>query len=377
MTTDMFSQPATPAGPSPFEQPGKVAAHEPLREEGNSRWMPHPDTGKITRFTRASGWAITDETILVEWKIGMAVYGVTKNHDLYAIGNSIPTPDEDMEFRQKGWWLPWADLGHKAMDRAGSMVGAHLGTAFHAWREQYEDGRIQISDIPEAWQDHMRAFIRIHRALGSKFHPEYVEIPVLNMGLHNGVSGRLDNLREQPDGRLVVDDTKTGKSAPEGMDEIAIQMSIYANAEWHYLPTHLNANKFGYVRPPENIRRDVATITWIPINAPENARVIPIDIERGWEAAKGCAWLRQYWNRSKRKNNGLELPLEALWSDAGSVREEPVSVFDLKARIDSCITLSELSQVVMNAAAEDRWTPALEELAIARQREIRGRKKRK
>ena len=306
-----------------FEELEAVTQGDPRIQEldgGRGRIMPHPLTGKPTRFARASGFAITDEAILTAWKIAMAVLGTGKHRDIYALANSEPMPKETITYRKVGWWMPWYKIGQAGMLRAGGMAGAHEGTAFHAWREQVEAGTISPDDVPEEWQPHIRRFLEMHQASAMSVVPEYVEQLVVTLKLHNGVCGRLDNARRLPDGSLIIDDTKTGKSAPDGKDEMAIQFAVYANAEWWWAPDHPDANEHGYIPAPTEIRKDVGTVSWVPINNPENGRIIPLDLVWGWRAAQVSAWLKGYWNRSKRKNNGLELPLSAVWNDDMAVR---------------------------------------------------------
>lgn len=336
----------------PFEEMEAASGDPRIQETNSGRIMPHPITGVPTKFPRASGFAISDETILVAWKIAMAVLGVCKNRDLYALGNSEPLPKQPMAFRPKGWWKPWERIGHLGMDRAGSMSGAHEGTAFHSWREQIEAGDITIEDVPEEWHPHIERFIEMHRASAMSVVPEYVEQLVVTLKLHNGVCGKLDNLRRLPDGRLVLDDTKTGKNAPAGLDEMGIQFAIYANAEYWWRPDDPNA-VHGYIPAPPEIRKDVATVSWVPIDYPENGRIIPIDIEWGWRAAQVAAWLKGYWNRAKRKNNGLELPLSALWNEDMAMGY-PMSKAAYADRIHACTTAEELSSVFLEISGDYR-----------------------
>jgi hypothetical protein len=349
---------------SPFEELEAATAGDPrIQEYQGGRIMPHPLTGKPTKFPRASGFALADETILGYWRMACAVLGTAKNRDLYALANAEPMPKGPFALWPRYWWKHWKEVGELALDRVGNMAGAHEGTAFHSWREQIEAGEITVDDVPEEWRPHIDRFQQMHTASAMSVVPEYVEVLVVNLKLHNGVCGRLDNLRRLPDGRLVLDDTKTGKQAPKGLDEMGIQFSIYANAEWWWMPDHPLANEHGYVRAPIEIRKDVATVSWVPIDAPENGRIIPIDIEWGWRAAQVCAWLKGYWNRAKRKNNGLELPLSALWNE-DMATDHRSSTMDYTQRITACTTAEELSSIWLEICANvaDVNTPKLQKL---------------
>jgi hypothetical protein len=314
MTTDAdpFSnpEPANPEdlgnAPVDFTQPGGATstAGTEWEETGGRRKMPHPVTGVPTWFTRASkmgGW-IAEQFTLTEWKIANAVAGVCHNADLRAKGASILLPP--IEAREKGWWMPWAPIGHEAMDRIGASSGAHLGTAVHRFREQVDAGTRRIEDVPEEWRPHVEASERRRVALGMEIVRS--EAFVANLKVHNGASGRLDNLLRGPDGRLVIEDLKTGKNVPMGLDEIAIQLAIYANADWYY-----DVQTKAWL-PMPNVRKDVAIVTWVPIDRPDEAETIIIDIAWGWAAANVAGWVQGYRNRGKRKGDGLRLPLAAL-----------------------------------------------------------------
>jgi len=302
--TDVFE--TAPAGgvplfDNPFDEAPLAAPPNPIQEEGGSRWMPHPETGVRTKFPRSSKYAglWADEYVLNEWLIGMVTLGIGKTRGLYARANAEPIPEEPMEDRPKGWWIPFNEIGHEAIDAAEAKSGAHLGTAFHAWTEQIEAGMRDLKSIPPEWRKHIQAFMRMHEESGIQYVPEMREQIIVNLDVHTGLCGRFDALRLDSFGRLVVDDTKTGKNAPMGLDEIAIQLAIYANATHIWAPGQPDSVN-GYIPMPENVRKDVSMISWVPINAPEKAEIIPVDIRWGWEAAQRISFTLAYRNRAKR-----------------------------------------------------------------------------
>jgi RecB family exonuclease len=298
---------------SPFEQPGSTFVN-PIQEFSTYRIVPHPLTGLPVRMARPStfGGHLSETATLDEWKIAMAVLGVAKTEDLYVLANSEPLPEEPIHLRQPGWWMEWARLGHEGMDAARAKHGAHLGSAIHAWTEQIELGLITMDDVPVKFRPHVAHFLRVHAESKLELNPDYVETLICETTIHQtkqtaGLCGRLDRLRDHPSGWLIVDDTKTGRQAPKGLDEIAIQLAVYANAEYHWDPV-------GQVwKPaPENIHKGVATITHVPIDQPDKAEIIPVDIEWGLKAAHVVAWVLGYRNRAKRKKDGLRLPVSVL-----------------------------------------------------------------
>lgn len=293
---------------SPFELEGATATSL-IQEFTTYRIVPHPITGKMVRMKRPStyGSEIADSEILTEWKLAMGIMGTANDEGLEALAQSEPIPTEPIHLRQAGWWMPWAKIGHMGMDAARSKHGAHLGTAVHTWTERLEKGEIQLSDIPKKWRLHGEHFLRVQEEHELNYHSWYSETLVCETELFNtrmtkGLCGRLDRLRSHPSGWLFVDDTKTGRQAPKGVDEIAIQEAVYANSPWHW-----NETLQKWVPAPPNINKDIGFITHVPIDHPERAKMIPIDLKWGWAAAQLVAEVLYYRNRAKRKTNGLRL----------------------------------------------------------------------
>lgn len=321
--TDIFADLGTPV---PYDEDGfgELGADEtipPMIEEHEKyRLAPHPVTGQTVRMARPSsyGGVLTDGFTLEEWKIAQAVLGTAKFEDVYAMANSEPMPEGPIEMRDIGWWKPWAAYGHMGMDAVRSMHGAHLGTSVHRWTEQVDANTIEIDDVPKKFRPHIENYLRIHEENEMGLVPAYRERMIAETTIHEtrqtkGLCGRLDALRTHSSGWLFVDDTKTGRQAPKGMDEIAIQLAVYANAQWHWE----GDNKAGYWVPaPKNVNKDVAFISHVPIDRPEESEMIPVNIAWGWQAAKVVAWVLAYRNAAKRKTNGLRLPVSALKSIA-------------------------------------------------------------
>lgn len=318
-TEDIFADIGVPVpyDEDPFAEIGADETVPPMVQEFEKyRKVPHPITGEIVRMARPSsyGGVLADGFTLEEWKIAMAVLGTSKFEDVYVLANSHPVPSEPIEQREIGWWTPWAEYGHMGMDAVRSMHGAHLGTGVHRWTEQIDAQTLEISDVPKKFRPHIENYLRIHEENEMGLVPAYRETMISEVTVHEtkqtkGLCGRLDALRSHSSGWLFVDDTKTGRQAPKGMDEIAVQLAIYANAGWHWI----GDDKAGYWVPaPPNVNKEVAFISHVPIDRPEESEMIPVDIAWGWQATKVVAWVMAYRNASKRKNNGLRLPMSVL-----------------------------------------------------------------
>ena len=137
-----------------------------------------------------------------------------------------------------------------------------------------------------------------------------------------------------------MDDTKTGKNAPAGLDEIAIQLAIYANSPWMW-----DMARQMWVQTPPNIRKDIATVTWIPINNPEASEVIKVDIAAGWQAAKATAWVREYQRRANR---------------------------EIAARVAACGSLEHISALFLELTDAGAMNPMLEALLEHRKAELKN-----
>lgn len=319
MSADIFPDldPIVPYDEDGFGELGVDETVPPMVEEFEKyRRVPHPVTGERVRMARPSGFGgvLTDGFTLEEWKIAQAVLGTAKFEDVYVLANSEPMPVEPIEQRDVGWWTPWAEYGHMGMDAVRSMHGAHLGTAVHRWTEQIDAGVIDVDDVPKKFRPHVENYLRIHEENQMELVPAYRETMIAETSIHEtkqtkGLCGRLDALRKHSSGWLFVDDTKTGRQAPKGIDEIAIQLAIYANAQWHWVGN----DQSGYWVPaPKNVNKDVAYISHVPIDRPDESEMIPVDIRWGWQAAKVAAWVLAYRNAAKRKTNSLRLPLSVI-----------------------------------------------------------------
>lgn len=356
---------------SPFEEADPIAELRSqsgqIEETGTYRRMPDPLTGKMKRFSRASNFSYSDETVLNMWKMAMAVMGVAKNRSLYALANSEPVPEQAMEFRNKGWWMPWYDIAVQGMDWADAHNGARLGTAVHRWSEQVELGTLELKSVPREWRKHVTALLRIRAANHLVIVPHLRERLIVNRGLHNGLCGKFDAICLDKYGRLVLDDTKTGKNVPDfGLGEIAIQLSIYVNAEYLHEPDNAH-NEYGYIPMPE-CRTDMATVTWIPIDRPEDAEIIPVDIADGWEAAKHTAALKEHQNKSRRKmGNGLRLPISSLYSDPEMEDHDAKRYL-----IENATSIEELTSIVTDLFSSGFLTSGLEAMAIMKNRQIKA-----
>ena len=252
-------------------------------------------------WTRASTFAksISDTYTLSQWAQRMAIKGITLREDLYALAAATPLEDKDT----------LNDIAERAKDAAGAKAAAALGTAVHAFTEQYDRG--QEPTVPAAWRPDVDAYAALTRALGLRFDASLIErtVAVSSIGKLNsaaGVAGTFDRIAtvtqnvELADGltlgdyrvdvgdRLIVD-LKTGRDLSYGWYEIAIQLALYANADaiWD---RHSNT----YYPMPE-VNKKLGLVIHLPVGKGE-ATAYWVDIERGWRGAQLAEMVREWRN---------------------------------------------------------------------------------
>jgi hypothetical protein len=335
---------------SPFETAD--ASKDIVDDSGvkRDRWgrylLPPLRGGKDKGWTRATTFAksISDTYVLSQWGARMAIKGLASRPDLYALTASTPVDDRD---KLNG-------IVETCKEVAGAKVSASLGTALHSFTEAADRGE-KVPSGP--WDPELKAYRELVSAAGLLFYPELIERIVVVE--RYGVAGTFDRIARLtrpmsvrlpggvgtllPAGAWVVVDLKTGRDLTYGMNEIAIQLAMYANADamWDA--------RTGEYEPIPEVDRGVALVIHLPVGEGK-AELIAVDIEQGWEAAKLCASVRD-WRKVRKLSTVVAV------SEPGSARpatwEERIKVATSKA---------ELSLIWKAASEVGQWTPALAEL---------------
>lgn len=159
----------------------------------------------------------------------------------------------------------------EALEAAGGSVGSSAGTGLHALTEAIDRGEeppfIPSDDRPRL--DAYRIAMREYRA---------VEAETFVVDDENGVAGSFDRLWLCPDGRVRVGDLKTGRGEADYPLNAAMQMAIYAHA-LRYDPDTAERTE---------LHPDLDQTTGLLVHMPPQGgcKVIPLDLERGWWAAR-------------------------------------------------------------------------------------------
>lgn len=233
--------------------------------------------GDPVAYTRPSTLAKTldDQQNLIRWNQRKTAEGLLRRPDLQTrlaglLANGNPEDD---------WRVKKAldKICHEAKEAAGASSGASSGTGLHGLTQAIDSGR-----EPEFVPEHARPQLAAYRAAMAPYEVLDVETFVVNDMIH--AAGTFDRLARCPDEWVRVGDVKTGKWEAEYPLATAIQMAIYARGH-RYDPTTGQRDRLAD-------RLDVHTGLLIHLPASGGCQVIPLDLERGWQAAQEAARVR-------------------------------------------------------------------------------------
>lgn len=350
MTTTPF------ADPTPAPSKRSKLDQDPLVKNGRY-YLPHPDTGEKSYFTRATTVAKTlpDLFNVNQWEKRVIVKGMAMSPELVMAAGPIPL-DDDRQHKKD-----LQDIAYRAKERAGGNEGSTRGKAFHTLTEIVDRGEpIPIGTSP----DHVKQ-LKLYResldGIGAVVHPAWMERLVWNREF--GIVGRTDRaLLVDPEKLLdegrnryirpgasasIIGDVKSQKSMDFGCMDIGVQLAIYAHADLTW-----NEETLEWEEPDIELNRDVAVVMHVPSNDSNVADIHVIDIARGWELVQVAMEVRAA--RKETLNRKLERPGGNDWGRA----------------IMNATTKQELSRIWSEANAAGEWTDKLLELGKARQAEI-------
>lgn len=275
MTTD-FARPATPG------------AQEPRRDRWGRPLIVPPGGGEPIAYTRVSTLSkcIEDTSNLSKWMQRMVAVGIGKRPDLQALAGVLD-PDADKSKLN--------DLAEQAMNAAKSGQAANLGTVLHSYTEWVDEAQMAGQPL-EPLYDRMqpelvptvRNYVAAKAAQGIK--PMAMERFVVCDELQ--AAGSFDRLEYHPLFGIVVDDTKTGDTAPQYPHAIAMQVAIYAHSQLYDIET-------GTRTPIPGVNTEVGILTHLSQKTGECV-IYSLDIARGWKAAQLAAEVHAW-----RKEKGL------------------------------------------------------------------------
>lgn len=368
---------------TPFDQPSTLATTDPEGGDGAysfdgkpDRWkryrLPHPETGKADGFTRATTFAksISDTYSLNMWALRMGGKGLAMRPDL--LMQVASTPAEDREKLN--------NLMEQAKDAAGAKIGANLGTALHAFSEAVDRG--EDPNIPPPYRPHLAAYTALLEEYGLTV-LDIERVVLCTEYDEKGVAGTLDRVvRFTRDitvkvpggshtfrkGTVAILDLKTGKDLSYGWLEIAVQLSVYANAKHRW-----SKREGRWLSQFEGMDTDVALVVHLPATEPGEtvkATMYAVDIAAGKEIAELCTKVRQV---RKRKNLATALSvIEENPADALVRLTEDMGLYEeprpptLMERVAAARTDAELMAIWWDAVKTRQDTRELFDTVAAR-----------
>jgi len=252
---------------------------EPRRDRWGRYLLPDPVTGEERAWTRATTLAntLSDPWGLVDWKMRMVAKGVATRDDLRALASSLPLDSGKKQLNK---------VAQDAIEYAGGSSGRNMGTALHEWTAQSDRG--DPPAVPEPWVFDLDAYNAALELYGVRTVPGLVEQIVCIPDL--GVAGTFDRIVLW-DPEAYIADVKTAASLDYSWLEIAVQLAIYANAEWIW-----NERDEAWEHLPK-VNQSQGLVIHLPIGQ-ARCDLFWVDLEIGWEAVTLAVDVRE-WRKRK------------------------------------------------------------------------------
>ena len=236
---------------------------EPERDQWGRYRLPHPDTGEVQSWTRATTIASTlnDTYALEKWKMRQVALGIASNKSLRARLEGVT--DKSLIDA----------ICQEAMDRVGASDKADIGTALHGMCEQLDLGEAGLESFSPEFRSDLRAYLDGMHEHGVAVLPSWVERIVINPPIVS--AGTLDRIVKY-EGSNYIADIKTG-SLDYSLLDISIQLAIYANSTGAWTGEEFESLP--------DVSKEYALVLHLPAGQGKFA-LWAIDIERGWELAK-------------------------------------------------------------------------------------------
>ena len=233
----------------------------------NGRYsLPSPDgSGQNKLYTRATNIAkVLDDTYnLQKWSNRQVALGVARTPSIAAAINA--DHDDNRRLDQ---------LCEQALTVAGGTEKRDLGTALHRLIERHDRGEAHHDG---EWRDHLDAYDAALAAHRLTIDREWIEVVLVNETY--GIAGRVDRLLQDPEGRLVVADLKTG--GYRSWLAWATQFAVYATA------THWWSERYDQLNPipPDMIRQDHSLAIHLPAQeSPPHCQIHALSVPAGLDA---------------------------------------------------------------------------------------------
>lgn len=231
------------------------------------------DGGKPIAYTRVSTMAkaLDDTSNLMTWKQRVTAVGLARRLDLRTrlAGIIASNPDDPVGGAGK---RDLTRLCEEAAEAGGGSTAASAGTGIHELTEAVDRGT-DPGDL--LIDDSLADRLRQYADAMADFEVLDIETFVVNDAVQ--AAGTFDRLVRCPDGRVRVADLKTGAHDANYPLGVATQVAIYARG-----------NRYDPDAGRSPLHPDLDTSRGLLIHLPQKGdgcRVLPLDLDRGWEAA--------------------------------------------------------------------------------------------
>lgn len=331
----------TTTEPSPFSSPDSRIKYEGKVKIGHAgRYvLPDPVTGKEKHWTRVSTIAhvLSDSFHLDNWKYRMIAKGMGIRPDLAMMAANLDvTADKD----------DLQEIASKAMEAAGSNIGANMGTALHGYAERLDAGEdLRKESMHTSTRRALSRYQETMREYGLATDPRLMERVVLNY--EYGIVGRLDRILMDDEFWPLprIGDLKTQKTMDFGGLEIGVQLALYAHANYMWNEDTREWEEF----PP--VDQEWAKVIHLPAQG-EICEIYDVNLDDGWS----CVRLAMNVRKSRNIGKGILTlaPNDRAW----------------RVRIKNAQSRADLSAIWQEAQVEGKWSKALQEYGIQRMKEI-------
>jgi hypothetical protein len=262
------------------------ARPEPERDRYGRYRITDPVTGEERSWIRATTWAktVSDLFALHGWEKRMVARGFAQRPDLMLRVAAVADPDSSAGKTELD------GLIDRAREHAKAGARANLGTALHAFTESIDVGR-PLPAIPPPYDRDIAAYRKATAAV--EVSRNYVERICVIRDL--GVAGTMDRLvrfKHGPGGKglPMIGDLKTTSDLKYSLNEIAIQLALYAHADTIYDPVAREHY------PMLEVNQEQALVVHLPAGE-GRCTLYLVDIAAGWEMALLCGAVRAWRDR--------------------------------------------------------------------------------
>lgn len=317
---------------------------------GNSQYrLPHPETGKLTSYTRASTVAKTleDTWMLDSWAKRMMLIGLQRSVALQADLDQLLSEFQAQDVTgnpARELRTPLNDLSEEAQFRAGSKAAAEFGTAVHAWCEFVDHGG-SIWDVPEMFRDWVIGYRRALADGGLTTDPTWTERIVLNTKY--GIAGTLDRLFWTHDRYLHLGDIKTSRGMDYSWLYFAIQLAIYHGA------SHVLSPDGTHWEPMPPLEPHTVLVAHLPREDPAASCIVPIDLRFGQRALDIAMVVRRLRSGAEKSAPSVSYRLDSM--DTANQRW-----YAARFALEVSRTPAEMAAIWENH--QDIWTDELTEI---------------